>query len=159
MRSEAYRRLKAKVAQHTASLESRTSISALTKKLTANPTLLLHGSGGATQHTIAGFAELLHGGPLCGFTGQQHQHALPEHTEAALVHCGQVLAFPGQLLAVDALDLIHHLHACQYELTPMVNYWRCIPTAVHAPRTCGVSRRRGVAGMNAGLSITNESPS
>lgn len=67
-------------------------------------------SGAASKHSVAGSAELLHGGPLGRVTGEKHGHCALEDTQLPPVDRSEPDAFPGQLQAILALDAVHHLH-------------------------------------------------
>lgn len=72
--------------------------------------LHLHG-GAASEHTVARFAEPLHGGPLSRFAGQERYKGVADHPQLPLVHWSHACALPWQLPPMLALDAVHHLHA------------------------------------------------
>ena len=81
----------------------------------------LHLYGGAAcEHTVAGVAELLHGGPPGRIPRQQRAHGCLEDSQAPpLVHsltACEASPLPGQLAPVYSLYAVHHLCITQRRL-------------------------------------------
>ena len=66
------------------------------------------------------------GGPLGGVAGQQGHDRIAERAQSLPVGRRHACIFPWQVLTLDALDLVHHLHSTSI----------CITIQEHFDSTC-----------------------